>query len=125
MPELSVRDCLIRIRDITEQRSQILQGSIGRIRDLAIHALDILETDVLETEPDPPIRPAQVRPAQDQKIVVEASDINLSPGCWPDELTYGGRRWHAVHRVFDGEDELAAVVYIDRSTGHELLVLND
>jgi len=59
-----------------------------------------------------------------QKIVVEASELQLPPGRWPQALQYDGQSWRLVRQIWDeNHEDLMAIVYV--ANGMELHVLND
>jgi hypothetical protein len=66
----------------------------------------------------------QAYPPDTLRDVVEASELDLKPGVFPQQLVYQRRTYCAVGLDRDSEGELMAVRY-ETEEGRRLVVLND
>lgn len=58
--------------------------------------------------------------------VVEASELGLPPGSWPNEISFMGTGWHKLYEQTTADNEIISVTYICNENSYELLeVLND
>ena len=57
-------------------------------------------------------------------LVADASDLNLSPGTWPETLTVEGDLFIRVGITRDGDDDVVCATYVNMA-GRQLVVFND
>lgn len=55
----------------------------------------------------------------------EASTLQLAPGEWPEQLTFGNQLYFRAAREYNSDRELVAVDYFARDTDDVLKVFND